>query len=122
MLNDKNRFYGRTKNIDLDTLKDIFNSEKFAYVDIALLFGSRAVGNFHERSDYDFAIYAKKEKENPWGLFSKIWFEIGSCFKLNEIDYDVINLDEATDTMKKSIQKGYIILKGSEDDISRILG
>ncbi len=46
MLNEKNRFYGTTKKIEIDILKKVFNSAKFDYIDIAILFGSCAVGDF----------------------------------------------------------------------------
>lgn len=53
MLNEKSRFYGKTKLITLEELVDTFSSEKFDYIKIALLFGSRATDEFYERSDYD---------------------------------------------------------------------
>ncbi|PHR53372.1 MAG: hypothetical protein COA44_15360 [Arcobacter sp.] len=122
MLNEKTRFYGRTKKIDIEVLKNVFNSDRFVYIDIVLLFGSRAVGSYHERSDYDFAVLADEGENRSWGTLSSIWNDIGSSLKLDEVDYDVVDLREATDEMKKSIKKGYVILKGENDDISRILG
>lgn len=122
MLNEKHRFYGKTKLIELEKFKNIFNSQKFEYVDAILLFGSRAIGTFHERSDYDFAVLLKRDKVNAWGEMSRIWVDIGHNFKLDEVDYDIIDLSTATQEMKNSINNGYIILKGNQDDISRVLG
>jgi len=121
MLNEKHRYYGKTKYIDLDKLKETFNSRVFDYIDIVVLFGSRAMGNFHERSDYDFAIKCQEDKTDPWGILSKAWIDIGSTFKLDEVDYDIIDLSNITIEMKDSINNGYIILKGTEDDISGLL-
>ena len=47
---------------------------------------------------------------------------IGKELGLDEVDYDVIDLSKAIPEMLSSIKKGYIILKGDKDDISRILG
>ncbi len=121
MLNEKHRFYGKTKLIRLEELKAHFNSKDFEYVDLVVLFGSRATKTHHDRSDYDFAVLARDEKNEPWGVVSKIWSDIGMFLKLDEVDYDVVDLSNATPEMKRSIKKGYKILKGSEDDISRIL-
>ncbi|MCD6172454.1 MAG: nucleotidyltransferase domain-containing protein [Sulfurimonas sp.] len=121
MLNEKHRFYARTKVIELEKLGDIFNSQKFDYLDVAILFGSRALGTFHERSDYDFAVLLKNNKADAWGKMSKVWVDIGYNFKLDEVDYDVIDLSTVTQEMRHSINNGYIVLKGDKDDISRIL-
>jgi len=121
MLNEKHRIYGKTKILEKEELKKIFNSEPFNYVKIVLLFGSRAVGNFHTRSDYDFAVFADETADDGWGVLSKIWVDVGSTLHLEEIDYDVIDLARFTPQMKRSICKGYEILKGNRDDISRIL-
>jgi len=51
-----------------------------------------------------------------------VWIDIGDKLGLDEVDYDVIDLDIATLEMKASVKKGYIVLKGNEDYISRILG
>ena len=88
---------------------------------IVILFGSRALGTSHERSDYDFAVLLKSDKADAWGKMSKVWVDIGYNFKLDEVDYDVIDLLTVTKEMKHSISNGYIILKGDKDDISRIL-
>ncbi len=123
MLNEKRRFYGKTKIFDIKELKDFFNSLMFDYVKIVLLFGSRAIGEQHDRSDYDFAILVGDDAvDDGWGIYSKVWADIGKEFGLDEVDYDVIDLSKATPEMLSSIKKGYIILKGDKDDISRILG
>ena len=121
MINEKHRYYGKTKVISLEELSKVFHSELFNYIDIVLLFGSRAVGSFHDRSDYDFAVLSRDEESEAWGIISKVWVDIGSVFALDEVDYDVIDLSRLTPQMKTSIKNGYKIVKGSQDDISRIL-
>ncbi len=121
MLNEKQRYYGKTKALSLEKLKNIFASDTFDYLSIVLLFGSRALGTHHDRSDYDFAVYYENEETKGWGILSKVWVDVGEAFKLDEVDYDVIDLSVMTFEMKQSIVKGYKVLKGSEDDISRIL-
>ncbi len=123
MLNEKHRFYGKTKKFNTEELKKLFNSLMFDYIKIVLLFGSRAIGEQHERSDYDFAVLVRDDAvDDGWGIYSKVWADIGKEFGLDEVDYDVIDLSKATPEMLSSIKKGYIILKGDKDDISRILG
>lgn len=121
-MNDKHRFYGKTKLFSDDELRMFFNSEPFKYIDIVLLFGSRATGEFHQRSDYDFAVLVEDDQEDDgWGVLSKVWLDIASVLKLDEVDYDVVDLSSMTPQMKDSIKKGYKIIKGNSDDISRIL-
>jgi len=121
MLNEKHRFYSKTKVISTEELQNKFQSRVFNYVEIVLLFGSRGVGKFHDRSDYDFAVVVSEDLHNAWGELSDVWIDIGREFGLNEIDYDVVDLLRATPEMKRSISKGYKILKGEQSDISRIL-
>ena len=120
MLNDKNRNYGKTKELTVAELKDGFAS--LDYVDIAILFGSRAAGSAHDKSDYDFALLMKKDADEIWGMESKAWSDIHDIFSLDDCDYDVINLARTSQAMKDSIKTGYIVLKGDKDDISELLG
>ncbi|MBD3839498.1 MAG: nucleotidyltransferase domain-containing protein, partial [Epsilonproteobacteria bacterium] len=122
-LNSKHRFYGTTKQLSLEELQQAFASQELAYIDIALLFGSCALGTQHARSDYDFAILVKDDNvDEGWGVYAKVWSDIGQKFGLDEVDYDVIDLSQATHEMISSIKKGYKVLKGDQGDISRILG
>ena len=42
---------------------------KYSDIKKILLFGSRARGDHHERSDFDFAIYAPKLSDADWSRF-----------------------------------------------------
>ena len=122
MLNEKQRYYGKTKSIKVDLLRVVFNADRFKYMPIVLLFGSRALHKSHERSDYDFAVLLEEDENEAWGMLSKAWVDIGVSLKLSEVDYDVVDLGAATAEMKSSIKNGYTILKGDKNDISAILG
>lgn len=60
--------------------------------------------------------------DEGWGVYAKVWSDIGQKFGLDEVGYDVIDLSQATREMISSIKKGYKVLKGDQGDISRILG
>ena len=123
MLNEKHRFYGKTKKFEIEELQNCLSTSLFEYIKIVLLFGSRARGTQHARSDYDFAILVRDDTvDEGWGIDSKVWSDLGEQLGLDEVDYDVIDLSKATSEMLSSIKKGYTVLKGDRDDISRILG
>ena len=119
MLNDKHRDYGKTKELSIDTLISGFESLEF--VESAVLFGSRAMGQAHEKSDYDFALVLKNDPQERWGMEAKAWSAIHDLFGLDDCDYDIINFERASDALIQSIKEGYIILKGSANDISKLL-
>jgi len=121
MLNEKSRYYGTTKIISLIELKNVFNSSLFKYIDIVILFGSRAKENHHARSDYDFAVLVNNDAYDDWGIITKVWKDVGESLKLDEVDYDIIDLSTITNEMKNSILSGYKIIKGNKNDISRVL-
>lgn len=120
MINYKDRTYGKTKNISVKTLKDLFQDEKFDYLSVILLFGSRAKGVATRQSDYDFAIVGDS-KNAPFGLQAKSWIDISIMMDVSEYDIDVIDLSRADTLMKSSITEKYIVLKGDKNEISRLL-
>ena len=87
---------------------------------MVLLFGSRAKGTATRQSDYDFAI-AGDGKDAPFGLQAKSWMDISMMMDVSEYDIDVIDLSHADALMKSSIVEKYIVLKGDQDEISRLL-
>jgi hypothetical protein len=119
MLNEFSRSYGKTKVLTIEALKEGFAKSQFSYVQIALLFGSRACGTQNDRSDYDFALLMCDE-QTAWGMQSKAWHDIGIAFNLSDQDIDVIDLAVADKVIIESIKKGYWLLKGSEDDVERL--
>ncbi len=120
MINYKNRTYGKTKNISVETLKKLFQDKKFDYLSVILLFGSRAKGVANRQSDYDFAIVGDSSNA-PFGLQAKSWIDISIMMDVSECDIDVIDLSRADALMKSSIIESYIVLKGDKNEISRLL-
>lgn len=113
------RIYGKTKNISIEEIKEKLKEPLFEYIDIALLFGSRASGKNKNNSDYDFAVLTKKI-EYPWGVMSKVYNDIGDALDLPEYDYDVVDLSSANSAILDSIKKKYILLKGDDDELQRL--
>jgi len=105
------------KDISIEELKKLFST--IDYLDIVLLFGSRALGKSNSFSDYDFAIAG--EFENSWE-FAKSWIDIASLLDLSDEDIDVIDLKNASKLLKSSIKEGYVVLKGEKSEVLRLLG
>ena len=121
MINYKTRIYGKTKNISIAELRDVFGSDKADFIDIALLFGSRALDTHHSKSDYDFALKMRDDFDAPWGVKAEAYTVLSDILKLDDCDFDVIDLQNADSVIKESIKEGYIVLKGEEDEVSRLL-
>ena len=86
MINYKNRTYGKTKNISVKELKELFQNQKLTYLSVVLLFGSRACGTSTRQSDYDFAILGET-KDAPFGIQAKSWMDISMKTKGSIIEF-----------------------------------
>ena len=116
----KSRPYGKTKVISIEELKQLFQDERLSYVKLALLFGSRAIGNSHLKSDYDFALLMEDLPNESWGMVAKAWGDVGDILDLPEYDYDVIDLSHVNNALISSIKEGYVVLKGDENEFRRL--
>ena len=112
------RVYGSVKEIPLGMLRRGFGA--LPYVKVALLFGSRAQGTAHRKSDYDFAIHG--EGAFDWGLQAEVWADLSRILDLDMDDFDVVDLQKLDPVLRKSITENYVILKGTEYEVSRLLG
>ena len=121
MLNDKDRRYGITKILSLQHLKKCLQDESFDFLEYAVLFGSRAVGNAHLQSDYDIAVYAKPDQKPKWGTAAEVWGVLGRRCGLDDCDLDIVDLATAPKGLLDSIAEGYKILKGDKDGFSELL-
>ena len=75
--------------------------EKIPYLKMLVLFGSRARGDNHAKSDWDFAalydeeIQKERIKDNPWA-----WFEVprllGETFGIPDNQIDVVELNKTS--------------------------
>jgi predicted nucleotidyltransferase len=75
--------------------------EKIPYLKMLVLFGSRATGQTHANSDWDFAaLYDEKLREESCRDRGFAWFEvpgvIGQVFSLNSDEIDVVELNRAS--------------------------
>ena len=122
MIDEKSRVYGRTKEISIDALKNAFASSEADFIKVALLFGSRAVGRQHARSDYDFALLMDEKCDAPWGVKAKAYNLIEDLLGLDACDIDIVDLKSADNVVRESIKEGYIVLKGEADAVSGLLG
>ncbi len=121
LIDEKSRVYGRTKALSIDTLKNAFTSAEADFIEVALLFGSRALERQHPRSDYDFALLMNENSDAPWGVKAKAYNLIEDLLGLDSCDIDIVDLKNADPVVKESIKEGYVILKGNKDAISRLL-
>ena len=118
----KNRIYGKTKELDIVTLQKSFKDDRASFISVALLFGSRALGTHHSRSDYDFAFVMDKIGDEPWGVKAKAYCVVGDLLDLDDCDFDIVDLRGADKIIIDSIKEGYVLLKGDECEVSRLLG
>ena len=121
MISEKNRIYGKTKLFTHEQLKELFQDKRFEFITVALLFGSRAINTYHDRSDYDFAFLMDKSYNTGWGIKAEAWIAVEEVLGLDDCDFDIVDLEKADEVIKHSIKEGYIILKGDKDEASRIL-
>lgn len=115
----KNRKYGVTKILSSEELRESFQS--LPYVKTAFLFGSRASGCSHTKSDYDFALEMEKLPDENWGMQAKAWMDVCDVLGVREYDIDVVDLAYADALLKHSVAENYILLKGDENDVLRLL-
>jgi predicted nucleotidyltransferase len=104
-----------TKRVSIEQLKEAFAS--FEQIELALLFGSRATGTEHPFSDYDFAVVLRgNSTELP-----KLWIELANSLGIGDEQLDLIDLKRASQGLKKAIASNYILLKGNENELARLL-
>ena len=116
----RKRLFGKTKDLTYIQLQELLNIKKLDYIEIIVLFGSRADNTQHIQSDYDFAIYAKESSKYGWGVISEVWNDIGEVLDLAEYDYDIVDLAYANRSIIGSIKENYILLKGDRDELQRL--
>ena len=114
----EHRVYGNVIDISVDHLRKIF--EDIKYIQIALLFGSRANRTYTKKSDYDFAV-SGEEKEYDFGLRAELLVDISKITKLDMKDIDIVDLKKADKFILNNIKESYIILKGNKNEVARVL-
>jgi predicted nucleotidyltransferase len=89
--------------------------EKIPYLKMLVLFGSRARGDIHANSDWDFAALYDEEvrkayiKDNAWA-----WFEVpqllGHVFEINSDQIDVVELNNCSWLIAHFVARDGILL------------
>ncbi|HEY9298709.1 MAG TPA: nucleotidyltransferase domain-containing protein [Phormidium sp.] len=75
--------------------------EQIPYLKMLVLFGSRARGDTHPKSDWDFAaLYDEKLREESCNNRGFAWFEVpgilGEAFSINSDEIDVVELNRCS--------------------------
>ncbi|MCB6993414.1 nucleotidyltransferase domain-containing protein [bacterium 210820-DFI.6.37] len=89
-------------NLPDRVLKDIISMAKEARVEKIILFGSRAKGTNHERSDIDIAVSGGDFDRFYWDINDKAW---------SLLSFDIIEVDRGiNDALKREIERDGIII------------
>ena len=93
--------FGLDEKVIEEIVKVIAN---YAEVEKAVIFGSRARGDNHDRSDIDLAVYGIQEEDK-----SLFWYDIEELPTL--LKFDIVHVDDNTDTdLLESIRKDGVVL------------
>lgn len=89
--------------------------ERIPYLKMLVLFGSRATGNTHANSDWDFAVLCDEEqrqaeiKDNIGRLF-ELPMLIGEVLKINSDHIDIVELNHCSELIAHFVARDGIIL------------
>lgn len=96
--------------------------EKIPYLKILVLFGSRAKGNIHTQSDWDFAVFYDEEVRKNYILNNIFtWFEVpeklGNIFQINSDIIDIVELDRCSPLLSFHVARdGKLIYEKNSGD------
>jgi predicted nucleotidyltransferase len=93
--------------------------QEIPYLKMLILFGSRARGDTHAKSDWDFAaLYDEKLREESCKDRGFAWFEVpvilGQAFSLNSDEIDVVELHRSSQPIAHFIARDGILLYEKE--------
>ncbi|MFB2982023.1 nucleotidyltransferase domain-containing protein [Microseira sp. BLCC-F43] len=93
--------------------------EKIPYLKMLVLFGSRARGDTHAKSDWDFAaIYDEEKRKDCIGDNGWAWFEVpqglGEVFKINSDEIDVVELNRCSSLIAHFVARDGKLIYESE--------
>jgi len=92
-----------TLQVDLDCLL-----KEIPYLKLLVLFGSRARGDTHSNSDWDFAVLYDEELRRQtvegFGWFRDIGI-IGDCLSLNSDNIDIVEIQRCSELMAHYIAR-----------------
>lgn len=93
--------------------------EKIPYLKMLVLFGSRATGKTHAKSDWDFAtLYDEEKRKACIGERAFAWFEVpqklGEVFEINSDEIDVVELNRCSSLIAHFVARDGKLLYESE--------
>jgi len=93
--------------------------DRIPYLKMLILFGSRARGDTHAKSDWDFAaLYDEELREESCKDRGFAWFEVpgilGKAFSLNSDEIDVVELNRCSQPIAHFIARDGILLYEQE--------
>lgn len=94
-----------TANRSLSELKQLVPNlvQEIPFLKLLILFGSRATGQNHEDSDYDFALICDQEIYQDWKKKGKSWFSLYSIFEnifeLPNEAIDIVDLNRCSEIL-----------------------
>ncbi|MGF1677350.1 MAG: nucleotidyltransferase domain-containing protein [Rivularia sp. (in: cyanobacteria)] len=96
--------------------------EKIPYLKMLVLFGSRATGEIHANSDWDFAILCNPEeresniREKPWGYF-EVSIILGEILGINSDEIDIVELNKSSQLISHYVARdGKVIYQSNSDE------
>jgi uncharacterized protein len=96
--------------------------EKIPYLKMLVLFGSRATGETHVNSDWDFAILCDSEeresniREKPWGYF-EVPIMLGEVLGINSDEIDIVELNKSSQLIAHYVARdGKVIYQSNSDE------
>lgn len=104
--------------IDLEMLTSQLPN-KIPYLKMLVLFGSRATGKTHAKSDWDFAtLYDEDKRKACIGERAFAWFEVpqklGEFFEINSDEIDVVELNRCSSLIAHFVARDGNLLYESE--------
>lgn len=89
--------------------------DRIPYLTMLILFGSRARGDTHAKSDWDFAaLYDMELREESCKDRAFSWFEVpvilGEAFRINSDEIDVVELNQCSPLIAHFIARDGILL------------
>jgi predicted nucleotidyltransferase len=96
-------------NGSLSELKQLVPNlvQEIPFLKLLILFGSRATGQNHEDSDYDFALICDQQIYQDWKKKGKSWFSLYSIFEnifeLPNEAVDIVDLDRCSPILAHEI-------------------
>jgi uncharacterized protein (DUF433 family)/predicted nucleotidyltransferase len=98
--------------------------EQAPYIQLLVLFGSRARGTARQSSDWDFAFLCDEKQrklyENDGFSFLRIWGILQSIYHLEDNQIDVVEMKDCSDLLAHCIAKEGKVLYESSPDIFEI--